>query len=200
MMDGAVIKRIYPAPEVSRREILRYMGCRGSDEEFDALIDEGLALSLDKARYEVCFARFPVTVKDGEVDLGFARVDSRDLAKNLDGCHGAVVFAATVGLEFDRLIAKFGRTSPSLALCIQAIGAERIEGLCNVFCDELADTVAREGKKLRPRFSAGYGDLPLDLQRDIFRVLSCQSKIGLTLNDALLMSPSKSVTAIVGIK
>jgi hypothetical protein len=176
------------------------MGCRGSGEEFYALIDEGLALSLAAARYEVCFAHFPITVKDGEVDLGFACVGSRDLAKNLDGCESAVIFAATVGLEFDRLIAKYGRTSPSLALCIQAIGAERIEALCDVFCDELADTVAREGKKLRPRFSAGYGDLPLELQKDIFRTLSCQSKIGLTLNDALLMSPSKSVTAIVGIK
>ena len=200
MMNGTVIKKIYPAPDVSRREILRYMGCRGSHNEFDELIDRGLATALDAAKYEVCFARFPIAVSDGEVDLGFARVCSRDLAKNLDGCDSAVVFAATVGLEFDRLIAKYGRTSPSLALCIQAIGAERIEALCGVFCRELADSLAIDGKKLRPRFSAGYGDLPLELQRDIFRALSCQSKIGLTLNDALLMSPSKSVTAIVGIK
>ena len=199
-MNGTVIKKTYRAPDVSRREILRYMGCRGSGNEFDGLIDEGLALSLGSARYEVCFARFPITVSEGEVDLGFARVRSRDLAKNLDGCDSAVVFAATVGLEFDRLIAKYGKTAPSLALCIQAIGAERIEALCDTFCHELADTVSLEGKNLRPRFSAGYGDVPLELQRDIFRALSCQSKIGLTLNDVLLMSPSKSVTAIVGIK
>ena len=56
-----------------------------------------------------------------------------------------------------------------------------------------------EGKFLKPRFSPGYGDLPLEMQRDIFRVLDCSRKIGLTLNESLLMSPSKSVTAIVGI-
>ena len=52
---------------------------------------------------------------------------------------------------------------------------------------------------MKPRFSPGYGDLSLEMQRDIFRVLDCPRKIGLTLNESLLMSPSKSVTAIIGI-
>ncbi len=51
----------------------------------------------------------------------------------------------------------------------------------------------------RPRFSPGYGDLTLLAQKDIFAVLDCGKRIGLTLNDSLLMSPSKSVTAFVGI-
>ena len=50
-----------------------------------------------------------------------------------------------------------------------------------------------------PRFSPGYGDFPLEAQKDIFRTLDCSRKIGLTLNESLLMSPSKSVTAIVGL-
>ena len=37
-------------------------------------------------------------------------------------------------------------------------------------------------------------------QKDIFKILDCSKKIGLTLTDSLLMSPTKSVTAIVGIK
>ena len=77
----------------------------------------------------------------------------------------------------------------------QAIGAERIESLCDAFCAERE----AEGLRLRPRFSPGYGDLPLELQRDLFRGLDCSRKIGLTLNESLLMSPSKSVTAIAGI-
>lgn len=55
------------------------------------------------------------------------------------------------------------------------------------------------GGDTRPRFSPGYGDLPLALQRDIFHALDCARKIGLTLNDSLMMSPAKSVTAIIGI-
>ena len=90
---------------------------------------------------------------------------------------------------------RYTSLSPAKALFFQAIGAERIESLCDTFCAELKEN----GLQLRPRFSPGYGDLPLDLQKDLFRVLDCSRKIGLTLNESLLMSPSKSVTAIIGI-
>ena len=74
---------------------------------------------------------------------------------------------------------------------MQALGAERVEALCDAFCAEF------EGAKMR--FSPGYGDLPLDTQRALFALLDCPRKLGLTLNESLLMSPSKSVTAIMGL-
>ena len=86
-----------------------------------------------------------------------------------------------------------------MSVCLQAIGAERIEALCNAFSLEMKNEYAKSGRSLRPRFSAGYGDLPLELQREIFNALGCERRIGLTLNDSLIMSPSKSVTAIIGI-
>ena len=52
---------------------------------------------------------------------------------------------------------------------------------------------------MRPRFSPGYGDVSLEVQKDFFRLLPCQ-RIGLTLMDTLIMSPEKSVTAFIGIK
>ena len=78
---------------------------------------------------------------------------------------------------------------------LQAIGAERIESLCNVFENELI----RQGHELGTRFSPGYGDLPLELQKDIFAALDCPKQIGVSLNDSMLMSPSKSVSAIIGL-
>ena len=41
--------------------------------------------------------------------------------------------------------------------------------------------------------------MPLECQKDVFAILSPEKQIGLTLTDSLLMSPSKSVTAIVGL-
>ena len=133
------------------------------------------------------------------LDLGFTVTHSRDLQKNLKGCCRIILFGATVGLELDRLIARYGRLSPSKALCFQAIGAERIESLCNVFNDEIDEIFREQGMYTRPRFSPGYGDLPINMQKDIFAALDCPRKIGLSLNESLLMSPSKSVTAIIGI-
>ena len=50
----------------------------------------------------------------------------------------------------------------------------------------------------KPRFSPGYGDLSLEVQKEIFSLLDCPRKIGVSLGDSLLMTPSKSVTAIIG--
>lgn len=190
----------YPAPEINRREILRYMQAKGDDGVLDALIDRGLAHSLDKLSYKVCFAEFPVIERDDTLDLGFALTDSRDLKKCLDGCDSVILFAATVGIELDRLILRYSRLEPSMALCLQAIGSERAEALCDAFCDEMAAQYSAQDKSLRPRFSAGYGDLPLSLQREIIATLNTSRNIGVSLNESLLMSPSKSVTAIIGIK
>ena len=57
----------------------------------------------------------------------------------------------------------------------------------------------REGLFTRPRYSPGYGDLPLGLQREISRILNMPKEIGVSLTEALLMTPSKSVTALVGV-
>ena len=84
------------------------------------------------------------------LDLGFTVTHSRDLQKNLKGCCRIILFGATVGLELDRLIARYGRLSPSKALCFQAIGAERIESLCNVFNDEIDEIFREQGMYTRP--------------------------------------------------
>ena len=194
-----VISREMSAPPILRREILRYMGCKESSAKIDALIDRSLTICENKLSYKVCYSEYDIEIQSNICDLGFAKVESSDLAKCLKDCHKIVVFGATVGLELDRLILRYGKSQPSVSVCLQAIGAERIEAICDAFCADLSKKYSLEGKKLRPRFSAGYGDLPLDFQEEIFSALGCDKHIGLTLNDSLIMSPSKSVTAIIGI-
>jgi cobalamin-dependent methionine synthase I len=149
--------------------------------------------------YKVCFARFPVTDWGEELELGFARVKSAALAKNLASCEEIVLFAATAGLAADRLCARYASLSPAKALLFDAIGTERVEALCDAFCDEMKAEAEKRGGFTRPRFSAGYGDLPLSLQREIFRALSPEKHIGAYLRESLIASPSKTVTAIIGV-
>ena len=180
------------APPVSRREILRYMGAAASDEATEALIDRGLELLTDKLRYSVCYREAEVLRQGDEILLDGMSLPSETVKKALAGCDRAVIFAATVGLAPDRLMLTYGTLEPSLALCLQAIGAERIEALCDAFCATYPDG--------RPRISPGYGDFPLATQRDLFSRLDCPRAIGLTLNENLLMTPTKSVTAVFGRK
>ena len=192
-----IYTEVYTAPGWNERECLRYAGTTPQvvSAEERKLFEACLKEVESKLTYKVCWGRFPIRRTENGLDFGFFRTESKALMKNLEGCEEIIVFAATIGLEIDRLIRRYSSLSPAKALFFQAIGAERIESLCDAFCDDLKG----KGLQLRPRFSPGYGDLPLEMQKDLFRVLDCPRKIGLSLNESLLMSPSKSVTAIIGI-
>ncbi|MBR3893597.1 MAG: Vitamin B12 dependent methionine synthase activation subunit [Clostridia bacterium] len=199
MTDGVFVAS--PAlPPIDQKATLRYLNVKNSTAEVLSLLREMIAEAESVFSARACWCEVTVERRDCEVDLGFTRVASRSLAAHLAGCDRAVVFAATVGLEIDRLIAKYSRLSPARALCLQAIGTERIETLCDLLCASWKEAYCAEGKRTRTRFSPGYGDLPLAMQSDIFRLLDAPKRIGLSLNDSLLMSPTKSVTAIVGIE
>ncbi len=195
-MNSVIVTKSYDEPRFCEKEILRYAGCKKPDEKIISILKSCVDQVRPKLRYKVCYRVFPVFVKGFCCDFGAFEIQSKNLAENLEGCSRVIVFAATIGVEIDRLIAKYGRLEPSKALMIQAVGTERIEALCNMFCND----IKREtGVSLRGRFSPGYGDLSIETQRDIFAVLDCPKHIGLTLNDSMIMSPSKSVTAFVGV-
>ena len=199
-MMSTVFTKSYDTPEIDGREILRYAGARSEDAATVDLLRECVAEVGHLLSYKVAYVEAEVSVSEGDlVDLGFVSVRSSSLKKQLDGCSSAVIFAATVGIELDRRIARYSRVSPSRALMLQAFGTERIEALCDAFCEDIKKEKALLKKGVKGRFSAGYGDLPLEMQRDIFALLDCPKRIGLSLNESLLMSPTKSVTAIVGI-
>lgn len=218
LAGAAVLSKTYAELPFREREILRYAGCRkprdrdaGVDavvaaEEIDeADVVEGLLRAcVEEARgklaYKVCYRVLPVRLCGGACDFGCFEVRSKKLAANLSGCDLAVVFAATVGVGIDRLIARYGRLAPSKAMMLQAIGTAQVEEVCDAFCADVARVAREGGRRTRPRFSPGYGDVPLEVQRDFFRLLDCEKRIGLTLNDNLFMSPSKSVTAFLGIE
>ncbi len=191
-----VLTKTYSPPPICERQIWRYAGCKSADPAMADILRACLSEVQDKLVYKVCYRELPVTVTGDVCDFGTFQLRSTQLAANLQGCHRVILFAATVGVELDRLITKYGRLSPVKALLFQAIGTERIEALCDGFCRDMAE---QTGMATRLRFSPGYGDLALDAQRQLFSVLDCSRRIGVSLNDSLLMSPSKSVTAFVGV-
>lgn len=189
---SSLVKICPPPPNM--REILRYAG--GSDDEKTvSLCEECLKEAENFLSFSLCYRILEVDIYNDFCDFGEFSVKSGDLAKNLSPCRKVCIFGATLGAKFDRLLIKYSRISPAKALIFQAIGAERIEALCDAFCEHLKAS----GYTLKPRFSAGYGDLPLDTNRNIFAALNLEKNLGVTLNDSLLMSPTKSVTAFVGI-
>ena len=199
-MEAAVYTKTYESPDIDRREILRYTHTKEETPEIAALLDSCLQEAMPFVQYRVCWAEYPVVFRDAELDLGFSVTQSAALRRNLKDCSRLILFAATAGYGIDRLIQRYSGRTNARALLLQAIGNERVESLCDAFNQEIREQALRAGCTTVPRFSPGYGDFPIEIQRDIIRVLDCSRTVGITLNDSLLMRPSKSVTAVIGIR
>lgn len=198
-MKSIIYKISYNSPEIDKTEVLRYARS-GNDQESLALLDSCISEARELFSYNLCYGRFDVKISGDDIDLGFTQVRSHSLATCLMGCHEIILFGATVGFGIDRLIQKYSITSPSRAIMLQALGSERVEALCDAFCRDILQSEVEEGNIVRPRFSPGYGDLSIDIQREIFLALDLTKNLGINLGDNLFMTPTKSVTAIVGIK
>lgn len=132
---------------------------------------------------------------DNICDLGFGDIESYDLAKALKGCNEAYILGVTIGIGADRLIQKLAVTSPAESFITDALASAAAESLC-----DYADNILRgEGEKPF-RFAPGYGDMPLSYQPAVLEALNADYTLGIRLNGSLLMTPMKSITAILGIK
>ncbi len=192
--------KYYPELRIDKGEILRYLGVRGELAEISMLLDSCLDEASSSFGGRAVYVELPLFFDEKSVKLGSLEADSISLKRHLEGCESAVIFAATVGIGIDRLTARYARSTPSRSVVFQAIGSERIESLADAFMNDISLEKKKNGIRATPRFSPGYGDLNIELQRDIFNILGCEKNIGLTLNESLLMSPTKSITAIFGLR
>ena len=198
MKEGLRIAELGVIP-FDEKEILHYAMLPSFAPPPEELpLKESLEAAKGAAQCRAVWCRFPLKRNGEELDLGFAKTTSKGLRRHLEGCSEIILFACTAGAEMDRRIARTKLGSPAKGLLMHAIGAQQVEGGCDRLCRYLAERFP--DRLLTDRYSPGYGDLPLSLQREVMEALDCGRTIGITLTDSLLMTPSKSVTAIIGMK
>ena len=187
---------------IEEAEVLRYLGMKKNQvsEEDKKPVRDIIAKALPFIDPKACYRRFPIQVyMDGRIEMPYGCIVSNDLTRNLSGCGEIFMIAATIGPKFDRELKRMHLTSMADAAVLQAVGATAVESLVDELNAHLADICQTEGLKLKPRYSAGYGDYTLENQKGIFKVLEPLKYTGITLMDTLIMAPEKSVTAIIGI-
>ena len=196
MMNYSVISGTTKADEIeiNKRELAQRLKTEvgySNDE-----IEKCKAELLKVITYKYAYVKVPVDLSEEDyVNLQFTKVKSKNLYKNLQGCDKAFVFAVTVGIGVDRLLARLNMMSQAKHFITDALSSAAVES----YCDYVNELIQRD-LKTKPRFSPGYGDLPLDIQPDILGVLSADKTLGITLNSSLLMTPVKSITAIMGVQ
>lgn len=183
--------------QIDRNEFLRYLGWRGqeTDEAFTKKLDGAAKRCLELASPRSACRRFALT---DELELAGTGVflEGKDIRAHLDGCREAFLFAATIGGEEERELTRLSAKSAFEALLFDTACSCAIESYCDDVCADLQKSC---GKALLPRFSCGYGDFPLTAQKDICRLLRTDANIGLCCDESFLLTPRKSVTAVVGI-
>lgn len=175
--------------------------------DMDSMINDAIKEISSKMNCRSAYIRFPLKINlldsDKQIsDICFAgkKIKSHSLYLNLKECHSIYLFAATLGPEVDKIIQRNSKVNPAKAIILQAAAAMFIEEYCDLLQNHLLLQEKSENNILNPRFSPGYGDINLNVQKIFFELLQCSKNLALTLNDSLIMSPEKSVTAFIGIK
>ncbi len=187
--------------EMLKKEAVRYLGYgrHAVDEQTSALIDRSFFDLRSVVNRKSIYRFFDLEWIDSE-HICFSNVDviSKSLGRNLRGCDKIILFGATLGIGVDRMIRRKSLTDMADAVVLQACAAALLEEYCDECQEKLAKEMEKEGYYLRPRFSPGYGDFAIEHQKDVMRVLDCAKTIGLTMTESYMMSPTKSVTAVIG--
>ena len=188
--------------EVNRKEVERYLGYRGLttiDEKMQSVIEDCIR-EMEEAMTPRCiYKTFPIEWNGESCEFAGIRVELGNLTRNLKGCKEIVMLAVTIGPGADRLVKRSEIRDMLKAYTYQAVGAAAVEAWCDEVNERIKQEAADKELYARPRFSPGYGDFPLEVQKDFERILEMPKTIGVTLSDSLLMTPTKSITAVVGL-
>lgn len=186
--------------QIDQNEVLRYMGCPPdrADGALRALVqkctDELLAICRPRWTWQL----FPIQPEEDGVRLsGGLLLPGEDLKKHMEGCDRAALFCATISAQVDAWIRRAESGDMLRALALDCCATAAVEQLCDQIEVELQGKFP--GCFFPFRFSPGYGDLPIALQGSLLALLDAPRKVGLCASGTHILTPRKSVTAILGI-
>lgn len=184
------------------REAVRYLGFGKSavDERTFALIINSFKELEEVADRRVVYRIFSLqTESDSRIKIGNMIIHSVNLGKNLKGCQEVILFGATLGTGVDMLMKRRAVTDMASVVVLQACATAMLEEFCDKCMEQISEELNHAGLYLRPRFSAGYGDFSIAHQEEILRMTDASKKIGLTMTKGSMLTPTKSITAVIGI-
>ncbi len=201
-------RRSYDVRSVERSEVLRYLGYAGQEltPELDARIDGVVAACLAACRPQGVVRVFDVAgrcEKDGVPVIRLAgtalELVGCSIDEHLAGAVAVGVLAATVGMGVEAELRRLSLTDPVAQVIFDASATAAVERAADAAEADVVAQAAARGLFCGTRFSPGYGDLPLSTQPVLLDTLDAGRLLGIRLSPALLMSPTKSVTAVAGL-
>lgn len=185
--------------KINYEDVLVRMGANKYRTKIDTKIETTILETIDLAKkllqpkYAVSIAT--KKIQNTEIFLDDFRINSKDIFKLLEHSEQVCGIIATIGFSIDSKISFFLEQKEIMpAFILDSIGSVAIEELIENIC---ADIKEKYGPTTM-RFSPGYGDWPIQNQKDFLHWLGAE-KIGIVLSPTFQMVPRKSVSALFGI-
>lgn len=178
-------------------EALRYLGVTAQAD--DALLLQLTALSdglSSRIIPRFTWRLLPLTHPGGQPLLDNIPLPGSTAARMLADCSRCAVLVCTLGVPFDTWLRQLQARDMAQAVMLDALGSAFVEAACDAAEQEISARFPEI--YLTDRFSPGYGDLPLTLQPTLLELAHAR-QIGVTCTPSLLLTPQKSVTALIGI-
>lgn len=188
---------------INKNEVLRYLGYKNQflDDKINILIEECIdeIKKLVKIRY--VYKYFGVNREEDSIILEkcYFNLEGRDIYKHLENADECILIAGTLGSLVDMRIRYYEKKYLTKALILDACANVAIEEVLDKACEEIEGDLKNIKKKLTHRYSPGYGDLDLNIQKRVISILEADKKIGLTASLNNILLPRKSVTAVIGV-
>ena len=200
-MDAARVLDNIPLA-IDPDEVLRFQGYKAGVDvppaDVLALFDDALALGRMLMRPRAVLRTVPV-VRDGDqltadgVALTIPRIAERWGA--IDEITAGV---CTIGDALEcRASELWAARELPLAMMLDSVGSGAVESLAEYVNDLLCQEGLARGVKVTNRVSPGYGGWDVAEQRLLWRLCPGDA-IDVTINDACFMSPTKTITILVG--
>lgn len=184
---------------INLAHVARYLGYGGKEldvnmlEQIEDIFEKLSAVSVPRVVYQ-SFPLENTTLVGSNLTL-----EGKDISDLLKNCHSCILMAVTLGQGVDRFLHKMQIQNLSSAIVADACASSMIECFCQDVNDSLEAENKGKGSFLTTRFSPGYGDLPLGAQVGLCALLESYKNIGLTTNSTYALTPSKSITAVIGV-
>ena len=174
--------------------------------ELNARLGKGIDINSDiiniyieqynqKVIYRYAYVRIPFKCINDLCYFDEVSIKSSALTKVLNDANEVILLVVSTGIEIDKLINKCAIQNSLGAFYIDAIASAGIESYIEYISSQICD-----GLNVTKRFSPGYSDFPLEFQSYLLERLSAKETLGIMLSKDYLMIPTKSITAVIGIK
>lgn len=127
------------------------------------------------------------------------RLQGKSIGRHLQKACKVVVLSATIGEDIENQVTRsFEEGRYSFSVLLDAAATTAIEEVADGMEKNIFSVVKRQGLAMTWRFSPGYGDWPIEQQPEVLS-LAHGEKIGVSLTEALMLTPRKSITAVIGL-